>query len=42
MFTSSIPSNTIVAVSSGVDSIVASFLLNRKFGIKKIFHFNHN
>jgi tRNA(Ile)-lysidine synthetase-like protein len=42
MFTTSIPSNTIVAVSGGIDSIAASFLLNRKFGIKKIFHFNHN
>lgn len=42
MFTAPISPNTIVAVSSGVDSIVASFLLNRKLGIKKIFHFNHN
>lgn len=42
MFTTHIPSNTIVAVSSGIDSIAASFLLNRKFGIKKIYHFNHN
>lgn len=41
MFTTPIPSNTIIAVSSGVDSIAASFLLNRKFGIKKVFHFNH-
>lgn len=37
-----VPSNAIISVSGGLDSTVAFHYLHNKYGINRIFHFNHN
>jgi tRNA(Ile)-lysidine synthase len=37
-----VPADAFVSVSGGIDSVVAFHYLHKKFGVKRIFHFNHN